>query len=90
MLHQLRSGRAGYRDDAESALAEAADRPAEWPGLGRRDPSPMRIVVVPDARRLAELTGGRAPSWGVAIAVPGARTIAATASSPVDAYRERR
>ena len=71
------------------ALAEAADRAAEWPGLGRRDPSPMRIVVVPDARRLAELTGGRAPEWGVAIAVPAARTIAVRADGgdPMGALR---
>jgi hypothetical protein len=56
-------------------LARFADRPAEWPGLGLRDPGPLRLIVVPDAHLLDSLTAGRAPSWGAAIAVPGARTI---------------
>jgi hypothetical protein len=56
-------------------LARLADRPAEWPGLGLRDPGPLRLIVVPDAHLLDSLTAGRAPSWGAAIAVPGARTI---------------
>jgi hypothetical protein len=56
-------------------LARLAGRPAEWPGLGPRDPGPLRLIVVPDAHLLDSLTAGRAPSWGAAIAVPGARTI---------------
>jgi len=56
-------------------LAALADRPADWPGLGRRDPGPLRLIVVPDGRMLDSLTAGRAPSWGAAIALPGARTI---------------
>lgn len=56
-------------------LAQLADRPAEWPGLGRRDPGPLRLIVVPDGHVLDSLTTGRAPSWGAAIAVPDARTI---------------
>ena len=57
------------------ALARAADQPAEWPGLGVRDPGPLRLIVVPDGRTLDSLTSGRAPTWGAAIALPGARTI---------------
>ncbi len=56
-------------------LARLADRPAEWPGLGLRDPGPLRLIVVPDAHLLDSLSDGRAPSWGAAVAVPGARTI---------------
>jgi hypothetical protein len=56
-------------------LAAVADRPADWPGLGRRDPGPLRLIVVPNGRVLDSLTSGRAPSWGAAVAVPGARTI---------------
>lgn len=56
-------------------LAEVADRPADWPGLGRRDPPPLRLIVVPDGRLLDSLTDGRAPSWGAAVSLPGARTI---------------
>lgn len=56
-------------------LARESNRPAEWPGLGRRLPEPFRLVVVPDARRMDSLTGGRAPKWGAAVALPDPRTI---------------
>lgn len=56
-------------------LARLAGRPAAWPGLGTRAPGPLRLIVVPDGRLLDSLTAGHAPSWGAAIAVPGARTI---------------
>jgi hypothetical protein len=56
-------------------LAREAGRPADWPGLGRRIPGPLRLIVVPDARRLDSLTSGRAPHWGAAIALPDTRTI---------------
>ena len=61
--------------DLAIQLAEQADRPADWPGLGRVSPGPLQLVVVPDARRLDSLTGGRAPRWGAAIALPTTRTI---------------
>jgi len=56
-------------------LAREAGRPADWPGLGRRVPGQLRLIVVPDARRLDSLTSGRAPHWGAAIALPDSRTI---------------
>jgi hypothetical protein len=56
-------------------LAEQAARPTEWPGLGRSAPGPLRLVVVPDGRRLDSLTLGRAPRWGAAVALPALRTI---------------
>jgi len=56
-------------------LAGEAGRPADWPGLGRRVPGQLRLIVVPDARRLDSLTSGRAPHWGAAIALPDSRTI---------------
>jgi hypothetical protein len=56
-------------------LAERADGPADWPGLGRRDTGPIRLIVVAGEAQMRELTGGRAPSWGAGIAIPGARTI---------------
>ena len=61
--------------DLAIQLAEQAGRPFEWPGLGRVAPGPMRLVLVPDARRLDSLTRGRAPRWGAAVALPGTRTI---------------
>lgn len=56
-------------------LARRAGRPTEWPGLGRRTPGPLRLIVVPDGRQLDSLSSGRAPAWGAAVALPGARTI---------------
>ncbi len=56
-------------------LARRAGRPTEWPGLGRRPPGPLQLIVVPDGRQLDSLSTGRAPAWGAGIALPGARTI---------------
>ena len=56
-------------------LARIADQPADWPGLGRRDPAPLRLIIAPSGRMLDSLTGGRAPAWGAAIALPDNRTI---------------
>jgi hypothetical protein len=61
--------------DLAMRLAEQADRPVEWPGLGRVAIGPMRLIVVPDVRRLDSLTRGRAPRWGAAVALPASRTI---------------
>jgi len=41
-------------------LAEQAGRPTEWPGLGRLAPGPLRLVVVPDGRRLDSVRPGDA------------------------------
>lgn len=61
--------------DLAIQLAEQADRPAEWAGLGLVALGPMQLIVVPDARRLDSLTRGRAPAWGAAVALPASRTI---------------
>ena len=58
------------------ALAQEADRQSEWPGLAARRLDSVRLVVVRDGRVLDSLTGGRAPEWGAAIAIPETRTIA--------------
>lgn len=70
-------------------LARRAGQPTEWPGLGRRAPGPLRLILVPDARRLDSLTSGRAPAWGAAIALPGARTVLLRADAG-DLYRTLR
>jgi Peptidase MA superfamily len=71
------------------ALGEQADRPATWPGLGRREPGPLRLVVAPDQAALQRLGRGQIPTWGVGLALPGARTIVvrADASDPYGALR---
>jgi hypothetical protein len=56
-------------------LARRADRPAVWPGLGRRSSGELRLVLVPDGRRLDSLTQGRLPAWSSAVALPSERTI---------------
>lgn len=56
-------------------LARRAGRPAVWPGLGRRSSGELRLVLVPDGRRLDSLTRGRLPAWSSAVALPGERTI---------------
>jgi hypothetical protein len=67
--------------DLARELARRAAQATEWPGLGRRDPGALRLIVVPDARLLDSLSSGRAPPWGAAVALPGARTILLRADS---------
>lgn len=56
-------------------LARVASRPAEYPGLSLRSPDSLRLIVVPSRRMLDSLTGGHAPEWGAAVALPETRTI---------------
>jgi hypothetical protein len=63
------------RADLATALAELADRPARWPGIGVRAAGPVRLVLVADARALSALTRGRAPSWGAGVTLPTGRLI---------------
>jgi hypothetical protein len=56
-------------------LAEQADRPAEWLGLGHRAAGRLRLVVVPDVAAMRRFSAGRAPSWGAGLAFPSSRTI---------------
>ncbi|MFI5234145.1 MAG: peptidase MA family metallohydrolase [Gemmatimonadales bacterium] len=68
--------------DLATALADLADRPAEWPGLGRRAVGPLRLIVVADRAALAAVTRGRAPRWGAGIALPAGRIIILRADLP--------
>jgi hypothetical protein len=64
------------------ALGERADHAIMWPGLGRREPEPFRLVVAPDENALRRLSRGRVPGWGVGLAFPAARTIVVRADAP--------
>jgi hypothetical protein len=64
------------------ALAEQADRTMEWPGLGRRAPGPIQLMVAPDAEAFLRVSRGRAPAWGVGLAIPGGRAIVVRADAP--------
>ena len=71
------------------ALAEQADRTAEWPGIGRHEPGPIRLMVAPDGEAFMRVAGGRVPTWGVGLAIPGGRAIVirADAPDPLEALR---
>lgn len=58
-----------------TGLAEVADRPITWPGLGERDLGPLRLIIAADSQDFAGLTRGRLPGWGAGAAFPGGRTI---------------
>jgi hypothetical protein len=70
-------------------LARRAAEATDWPGLGRRTPGPLRLILVPDGRRLDSLSSGRAPAWGAAVALPGERLILLRADLG-DVYRTLR
>lgn len=57
------------------ALAERADQARVWYGLGRREPGPFRLILVPDVAALQRITRGRGPAWGAGLTLPSARTI---------------
>lgn len=57
------------------ALAERADQPAVWYGLGRRSVTPLSLLVVRGRDGLDRLAPGRFPSWGVGLTLPAARVV---------------
>lgn len=73
-----------WEDDTDLAiaLAEVVDQPAEWPGLGRVDLGPVRLVVVPDEQHFARFTRGRVPDWGLGLAFPQSGTIVVRSDDP--------
>ncbi len=57
------------------ALAEIGDRPAKWAGLGQWELAPFRLVLVAGTKGFDSLSGGRVPSWGAGMTLPGRRTV---------------
>ena len=57
------------------ALAEEADRPAEFLGLGKRNVAPLTLFVVRGQGDFDRAGRGRAPAWGAGLAIPEARLI---------------
>ncbi len=66
---------------AAMGLAQWADQPANFPGLGRRIPPPFRLILAHDAAGLSRLTGGRAPAWGAGITLTGPSLVALRADA---------
>lgn len=58
-----------------AALAEAAEPPRTWLGLGQVDLTPLTVIAVPDARGFGRLSGGALPSWGAGFAIPQRRLV---------------
>ena len=56
-------------------MAEIAGAPVEWPGIGRVDLGPLRLIVAPDEATFSRLSRGQVPQWGVGLAFPGSGTI---------------
>jgi hypothetical protein len=75
--------------DLALKLAARAGQSTSWPGLGVRTPGSLRLIIVPDGSYLDSLSGGRAPAWGAAVALPGTRTILLRADQG-DLYRTLR
>ena len=61
--------------DLGIGLAESAETVREWPGLGRREAPPFRLVLVRDREGFSRLARGRLPAWGAGMTVPAARLI---------------
>lgn len=78
----IRAVATAARIDAAIGLAELADRPTTWPGLGRRSPGVLQLVLVADSGEMSRLSRGRAPGWGAAVAFPESRTIILRADLP--------
>lgn len=57
-----------------TALAELADRPHTWPGVGEYFPPSLRLVVA-RGPVFDSLTRGRVPRWGAGFAFPGTNTV---------------
>src|SRR5512147_2928533 len=64
------------------ALAREAQKPVDWPALGRRVPPPFTLVLAPDSASLARMTRGQAPGWGAGVTYPESRTIILRADLP--------
>jgi hypothetical protein len=68
--------------DLAIALAEQAEQPVSWPGLGRLSPPPFTLILAEDSAQMARVTRGRAPAWGAGVAFPQARLIVLRADLP--------
>ncbi|MBL8986607.1 MAG: hypothetical protein JNJ80_10075 [Gemmatimonadetes bacterium] len=61
--------------DLAVALADRADQPADWYGLGRRTLGPLVLVLVRGDADFRLVGRGRVPSWGAGWTMPAARFV---------------
>ncbi len=57
------------------SLAERADQPMTWYGLGLVPLGPVNLIVTRGQAAFDQATRGRSPSWGAGVTIPGARLI---------------
>ena len=62
--------------DLAVSLAERADQPTSWYGLGRRSAGRVALMVVRGPEAFRAVARGRVPAWGAGLALPAARFIA--------------
>lgn len=65
-----------------TALAEAADRSADFPGVGPLPVRPLRVVLAPDRARFDSLTRRRMPAWSEGAAFPDAGAVVLLSVGP--------
>ncbi len=66
------------------ALAEAADRAGDFPGIGALDPRPIRLILAPTRGRYDSLTHGRLPGWSEGAAFPDPGVVVLLSNRPTD------
>jgi hypothetical protein len=67
-----------------TALAEAADRAAPFPGIGPLPDRPIRLILAPTRARFDSLTRGRLPRWSEGAAFPEACTVVLLTDASAD------
>lgn len=75
-----------WRDQATLAvaLAEGAEHPAPFPGIGSLPERPIRLILAPTRARFDSITGRRLPSWSEGAAFPDAGAIVLLSAGPPD------
>lgn len=61
--------------DLAVALADRADQPADWYGIGRQPLGPLVLVLVRGDTDFRLVGRGRVPAWGAGWTIPGARFV---------------
>lgn len=65
-----------------TGLGSQAEATVEFPGIPSWRADGLRIIVVPDEEAFRQASGGRLPSWGMALAVPAERIVVIRADAP--------
>src|SRR5439155_20724711 len=64
------------------ALAEAAEHPAPFPGIGPLPDRPLRLILAPTRTAFDSITRGRLPPWSGGAAFPEAGVVVLLSDRP--------